>query len=443
MKKINFKYQIHEKPEKKIERILLSIQHVFAMFGSTILVPTLVGLSPSISLFTAGLGTLTYTTITSKKVPIFIGSSFAYIAILTTLNKSQGMNGVANAVIATGLIYILIAFIIKLVGTKFLDYILPPVVIAPVIIVIGLGLAPVAIGNSGFSMDTSSYQQSYTSMLIAFVTLISTTFYLIKGKKMVKLIPILCGIITGYVFALILDLFSPQDIVNTSKIFSSGVFSFPNFAIPGLTYDFSFQWNIFIMVIPIIFVTIAEHIGEHTVSSTVMDKNFLKDPGLSKTLLGDGLATLFAGFLGGPVNTTYAENTGVIILTKIASVYVIRLAAVFAMILAFLTPIVEFINSIPLSVMGGISISLFGLIAQNGIRILISSNIDITNSRNMIIIATILVIGVGNAVVSFNIGTLNFVFSGMSLAAVIGIALHLILPDKKVSYSENKLENVK
>lgn len=429
MEKIKFKYEINENPKSKIEHFFLSLQHVFAMFGSTVLVPTLIGLDISTSLFTAGCGTLIYSQMTDKKVPVFIGSSFAYIALLAMLNETMGINGVANAVISAGIIYLVISAIVKLIGVKWLGTILPPVVIGPLIIVIGLSLATVAVSNSGFAQENLSIP----NMLISLSTLIITALILLKGNIKIKTIPIISGIISGYIIACFLDPFFSENLVDTTKLFGTGLIGLPNLNIPFVNYDFHFEISIFFMVVPITLVTIAEHIGDHTVSGSIMNKNFLKNPGLHKTLLGDGLATLFAGFVGGPVNTTYAENTGVIMLTKVASVSVIRLAAFLAIILSFIKPLIGFINSIPASVMGGISIVLFGMIAQNGIRILMNSKIDITHSRNMIIMSVILVMGVGNATLSFMIGEINFVFQGMSLAAILGIMLHLILPEKKVS----------
>ncbi len=433
MEKIDFKYGVNESPKKKGELFTLSIQHVFAMFGSTILVPTLIGIDISVSLFTAGIGTLIYSQVTNKKVPVFIGSSFAYIGILTMLNNQYGANGIANAVLSVGLCYVILSIIIHFSGTNWLDKILPPIVIGPTIIVIGLSLSTVAIGNSGLAEGDFSLANA----IIATSTLLAATLTILKGNTTLKTIPIIIGIVTGYIVALLIDPFTTDDIVNTSAIFTNGLFQMPEFRLPYFNYDFSFQLSIFLSVIPLVLVTISEHIGDHYVSSAMMNKNFLKDPGLSKTILGDGLATIAAGLFGGPVNTTYAENTGVIMLTRVASIKVIRLAAVFAIILAFLSPISGFINSIPISVMGGISIILFGMIAQNGIKILMNSNIDINHPRNLIISSVILVLGIGNATISFYIGDLQFMFSGMSLAALSGILLHVFLPQKDVSYKQN------
>lgn len=428
MDSIDFKYEVNEKPESKKEHFALSFQHVFAMFGSTILVPTLVGIDVATALFAAGLGTLTYTTVTQKKVPVFIGSSFAYIAILTDLNKSSGPSGVGFAVMCVGIMYMLISLLIKLVGTNWIDKILPPIVVGPLIIVIGLSLAPVAITNAGFASGAHDFK----SMIVALSALLCTTFSLLKGKKIVSMLPIIFGILGGYFVALCLGM------IDVSIIMKDGIFNIPQFHVPFISYQPTFDLGIVLSLIPLILVTISEHIGDHTVSSSMMGKNFLKDPGLKRTILGDGLATFFAGFLGGPVNTTYAENTGVIMLTRVASISVIRGAAIVSMCLAFIAPVVNFINTIPVAVMGGISIVLFGMIAQNGIRILITANLDFTHARNMIICAIILVFGLGGAELNFVIGGVTFSFSKMALSALFGIIFHLILPNKEVAYGQKK-----
>lgn len=415
---MEFKYGINEKPKTKRETILLAIQHVFAMFGSTILVPTLIGLDPAVSLVTAGVGTLIYSACTKSKVPVFIGSSFAYIGLLSGLYSEAGAQGVGLAVISVGIIYVIFAAIISMVGSGFIDKLLPPVVIGPVIIVIGMSLAPVAIQNAGLSSESFHLN----SAIIALTSFSVTTIALLRGNNFTKSVPVIIGILSGYIVALMLgevdlSIFATQSFINI-----------PEFSFVGLDYSLAFEPQIIAAVIPLVFVTMAEHIGDHKVSSAITDKNFTKDPGLHRTLLGDGIATLFAGIVGGPVNTTYAENTGVIILTKIASTYVIKIAAVFAIILAFFGPLTAFIASIPISVMGGISIILFGLIAQNGFKILKDSNVDLNSGRNMIIIGSVLVFGLGGAILQFTIMGITFSFSYMSLAAIIGILLNIILP---------------
>ncbi len=420
---MNFKYDVNERPEKNSELVMLSIQHVFAMFGSTVLVPILIGIDVSVALFTAGMGTLLYSLATKAKVPVFIGSSFAYIGILSFLVSEYGQNYASLAVISVGLIYILISLAVRFIGTRWIDYILPPVVMGPVIIVIGLALASTAIDNSGLGAESFSPSAAFISLS----TLLVTAIAMMRGTNFTKSIPILIGIGYGYIISLVLG------IVDLSAFANISLFAIPDFYNPFIAGDFHFDIGVIAAIIPLVFVTVAEHIGDHSVASTITNRNFFKDPGLDRTLLGDGLATLFAGLVGGPVNTTYAENTGVIILTRVASTTVIRLAAVFAMVIAFLEPITVFINTIPAAVMGGISIALFGLIAQNGVKLLISGKVDFNHPRNMIIIAVILIIGLGGAILSFTIAGITFEFTTMSLAALVGIGFHLILPEKKAS----------
>lgn len=430
---MDFKYYIDEKPEKKSEMFILSLQHVFAMFGSTVLVPILVGIDVSVAIFTAGMGTLLYSLCTRSKVPVFIGSSFAYVGILSLLVSKYGQSYASLAVMSVGLIYILLSFTVRFIGTKWLDYILPPVIMGPVIIVIGLSLASSAIDNSGLGVESFDPTAAFVSL----TTLLVTALAMMKGSNFTKSIPILIGIGYGYIVSMIFG------IVDLSTFNGISLISMPDFYNPFVAQEFTFNPSVIAAIIPLVFVTVAEHIGDHTVSSTITGKNFLKDPGLDKTLLGDGLATLFAGFVGGPVNTTYAENTGVIILTRVASTAVIRLAAVFAMLIAFLEPVNAFINSIPSPVMGGISIALFGLIAQNGVKLLIAGQVDFNHPRNMMIIAVILIIGLGGAIISFTLVGITFEFTTMSLAAIIGIIFHLILPDKSASVNEHDvLENI-
>lgn len=427
---MQFKYGINEKPGRLSEHAILSLQHVFAMFGSTILVPTLIGIDVGVALFCAGMGTLIYALCTKGKVPVFIGSSFAYIPILTATYASQGMAGVSFIVMSVGVVYMIISVFARFLGTKWIDYLLPSVVMGPLIIVIGLSLAPVAMSMAGITQSSFNFKH----MIIAVFTLAVTLLALEKGNNFIKSIPVLMGIVSGYILSLILG------VVDTSIFEGMQIISVPHFTFAFTQDGFGFKGNLLLATIPLIIVTISEHIGDHSVSSTICRKQFLKDPGLKATLLGDGLATFMAGLVGGPVNTTYAENTGVIILTKVASTKVIQLAAVFSMLIAFIEPVRLFIMSIPTPVMGGISITLFGLIAQNGIRILTESGVNFNYTRNMIIVALILVVGLGGGYIGFTVKSAEFAFTGMSLAAVFGIGAHLLLPDKK--YSLNPQEHI-
>lgn len=413
--------QPNERPKKLSIWILLSLQHVFAMFGSTVLAPMLIGLDPSIAILTSGLGTLVYLFATGFKIPIYIGSSFAFIAASVIALEQGGPGALASGLVSVAVVYLIVALIVKIVGSGWLKKLLPPIVIGPMIMVIGLGLASSAVTNAGLSADNFDIKQA----MVAIFTLLVCAFVSIVGKGFFKIIPILIGIISGYLFALFIGQ------VDTTIFNNMTLFSQPNIQIPFVTYKFHFAFAI--MFLPIALVTIAEHIGEHTIISNITRKDFLTNPGLKRTLLGDGLATLIAGLIGGPANTTYGENNGVIAMTKVASVRVIALAAVFAIILAFLNPVSLFIQSIPDAVMGGVSIMLFGIIASNGVKIMIENNIDFTKSRNLVIAASMLILGIGGA--TFTLSD-TFSLAGMSVAAVVGIILNLILPRQDKYQSE-------
>lgn len=414
--------QPEDKPENPLLWGLLSLQHVFAMFGATVLVPMILGIDPSMAILTSGVGTLIYIIVTKAKVPIYLGSSFAYIPASALALEHGGFASLSMALVGVGLLYIVVSFIVRFIGMNWLNRIIPPIVIGPMIMVIGLSLASGAVSSAGLSADAFDA----TSALIAGVTLLITALAAIVGKGFFKIIPILSGIIGGYTFALLLGK------VDTTIFANMSLFSIPNIQVPFVTYqpDFTFV----IVFLPIALVTIAEHIGEHSIASNITRRDFLKDPGLKNTLLGDGIATLVAGLFGGPANTTYGENNGVIAMTKIASVRVIGLAAIFAIILAFLNPVSLFIKSIPAPVMGGISIILFGIIASNGVKIMIENKIDFTKSRNLVIAATMLVLGIGGA--TFAISD-TFQFSGMAMAALVGIILNVLLPLDRGYHSQD------
>lgn len=425
-KKENHLYlDVHQQPTSKIQWLLLSFQHVFAMFGATVLVPILVGLPISVGLLCSGIGTLIYMIATKAKSPVYLGSSFAYIAPLQAAIALENGAGLANAglgVMMVGLVYLILAAIMRLAGTGWLNKILPPVVIGPVIMVIGLGLSAVAVNNAMYIDGV----YNMTSVLVAAVTLLTTVVVSVYAKGYFKLIPILVGLIVGYIFAVV------AGIVDFTPVLEAPWFALPEVNLPFVNYQPFFSLDVFWLVIPVAIVTVAEHIGDHVVLGSIVNRDLLKNPGLHRTLLGDGLATFVAGFLGGPVNTTYAENTGVISMTRVASVWVIGLAAIFAIALAFIGKISALIGTIPAPVMGGISILLFGLIGLNGVRVLANNKINLLAQRNMVIIAIVLVIGLGGAVLT--VGAVNL--SGMALAAVVGIVLHQILPEKELGYGE-------
>ncbi|MDY0063533.1 MAG: solute carrier family 23 protein [Bacilli bacterium] len=391
--------------------LVLSLQHVFAMFGATILVPLLTGLDTGVALLTSGVGTLIYILCTKGKVPIYLGSSFAYIAAVTTAVSLGGFSAAFVGIILVGLIYIAIALIIKFTGTKWLHHLLPPVVIGPMIIIIGLGLAPVAIGNIGL---TGTFD--WKVFLVATVTFVTTVLVALKAKGFLKVIPFIVAIGIGYALSAVLG------IVDWTVFEGIHFFQLPNFTIFG-TYELNF--SALLIFLPLSFVTISEHIGDHVVLSEIVGTDFLTEPGLDKTLMGDGVATLFAGLIGGPANTSYGENTSVVGITKVASVWVTGLAAVIAILLGFFGYIQAFIASIPWAVIGGITVVLYGFIAGNGVKVLVKNRVDLGNIRNLIIVATMLVLGLGGATISFNAVA---GLSGMSLAAIIGIILNLALP---------------
>lgn len=401
----------------------LSIQHVFAMFGATILVPLLTGLSPSTALFTAGTGTLIYILITGAKVPAFLGSSFAFIPALTSIGSAYGMPYALGGAFVAGLFYALVAGIIRVAGKGWLDKALPPVVIGSVIIVIGLNLAPTAMKSA---MYDAADNYSITYFLIALVTLgiaiIATIFF----KGFFNTLSILIGLVGGYIFTLIMGtIFPAYKLIDFSIVSNAAWFGLPNFEIP----KFSLVPIVTFVIVSL--ATICEHLGDTLVTSRVVGKDFYKDPGLHRTLLGDGLATSWAALWGGPPNTTYGENIGVMAITKVYSVWVIGGAAVIAVLLSFIQKFGAIIQTIPGPVMGGISMLLYGLIASSGLRTIVESGVDYKDNRNLTISSVILVIGIGGGLLEFHVGK-EFVFSlgGVALATVVGILLNLILPSK-------------
>ncbi|MEG0365430.1 MAG: solute carrier family 23 protein [Coprobacillus sp.] len=415
----NLIVDVNEKPQP-LQWLFLSFQHVFAMFGATILVPTLTGFPVSVALFASGLGTLIYTFFTKGKVPVYLGSSFAYITAVILAVQAMGgdISAAQTGLMLVGLIYVIVAFVIKFTGKGWIDKLLPPIVIGPMIAVIGLGLASNAVKNAGFTNEGTM-----PMMVVAIITFLVAALISSKAKGFLKIVPFLVAIITGYIVALCFGMVDFSGVAKAAWL-SVPQFSFP-FAVPGFReYSLHFgpeTWAI----LPVAIVTISEHIGDHTVLGKICGKNFLKEPGLEKTLIGDGVATAVSAFLGGPANTTYGENTGVIGLTRIGSVYVTCGAAVIAILLSFCGKISAFIGSIPTCVLGGMSILLYGVIASNGLRILIDANVDFSKQRNLIIASAMLVIGLGGAV--FPLGG-SATLSGTALAAIVGVLLNLILP---------------
>lgn len=409
--------------------ILLSLQHVFAMFGATVLVPILTGLDVSVALIGSGIGTLIYIILTKAKVPMYLGSSFAYIAaIQSSFAISGNFNGAFTGIMAVGLIYCIVATVIHFFGVKWLKWLLPTVIVGPMIMVIGLSLAPVAVGQimylNGDSVAADPAGWQY--YVVAIVTFLTIVIVAVKAKGFPKIIPFLFGIFTGYLTSLAVG------IVDFTLFEGIRFFSVPKFQIvASYTPDF----RSLAIFVPLAFVTIMEHIGDHQVLGTIMKRDFLEEPGLSRTLAGDGVATFVAGAFGGPANTSYGENTGVVAMTKVGSVWVTGLAAVIALILAFISPINIFIRSIPTPVLGGMSLVLFGMIAANGLKVIMEDKVDFNNIRNVIIIATMLVVGLGGLVIAF---TNEIKLETMALAAIIGIFLNLLFKLLDLIFKDRK-----
>ncbi|HOA78347.1 MAG TPA: solute carrier family 23 protein [Bacilli bacterium] len=430
-------YDAHEKPSAG-KWFVLSLQHVFAMFGATILVPLTTGLPVSVALFTSGVGTLIYILCTKAKVPVYLGSSFAYItpiAIISGFNDNVAKPYYGSALtglFVVGIIYVVIALLVKIAGKGWINKVLPPVIIGPMIAIIGFSLSSVAITSAGLVAGGS-----WKSILIALVAFLSVILIATFAKGFLKIIPFLVGIVGGYIFALILGKVELDPIKavlsNPSEWVKIPEFMFLWFKDKEVTFlgtDITFyklNFAALITIAPLAFVTACEHIGDHAVLSKICDKDFLKDPGLDRTLIGDGIATSFAAMVGGPANTTYGENTAVVGMTKIGSVWVTGLAAVIAIILSFFNVLTVIIQSIPAAVMGGMSIVLYGFIGLNGVKVLIDNRVDFSQTRNMLIASTILVLGLGGAVIDFG----KFSIYGMALAAIVGILLNAILPKEK------------
>ena len=417
--KVNLLLDVDQNPPFA-KGLLLSLQHVFAMFGATILVPLILGMPVSVALFASGLGTLIYMVATQFKVPVYLGSSFAFISAMAFAMKQ--MNGDVSAaqsgVVLVGLVYVVVALAVKLIGTKWIDRLLPPIVIGPMIMVIGLGLANSAVTNAGFIKDGTVQQ-----ITVAIVTFLITAFINTKAKGFFKIIPFLFGIIGGYIVAVLFGL------VDFTPVLEADWIAIPQLYLPFSTNGFFKEYHWYFgpetwAILPVAVVTIAEHIGDHTVLSQICGRQFLKTPGLHRTLIGDGVATAVSAFMGGPANTTYGENTGVVGMTRIASVSVIRNAALFAIGLSFLGKFTALISTIPNAVLGGMAILLYGVIASNGLKVLIEKQVDFREVRNLIIASSMLVLGLGGAILELGPVTL----SGTALCALAGVILNLVLP---------------
>ncbi len=416
---------VNDKPPI-LKWILLSLQHVFAMFGATILVPILVNkaagsevLSIPVALVSSGIGTLIYILCTKGKSPVYLGSSFAFITPMAVAFAKSGKASVFTAIMAVGLVYVLVALIIKFAGKKWLNKLLPPIIVGPMIMIIGLSLAPTAVDEIGLSATVVPWK----NIVVALVAFLTTAIFAVRGKGFLKVIPFLLGIVAGYIASMIVG------IVDYSGITSSKFFNLPSFYLPFIHYKINF--GALLTILPIALVTISEHIGDHKVLGSIIDKDLIEDPGLDRTLMGDGLATFAAGVIGGPANTTYGENTSVVGMTKVASVWVTGLAAIIAIIFGFLGNLTAVISSIPSPVLGGVAILLYGFISVNGLKILIQNQVDFGNTKNIVVASTMLVLGLGGAAISLVTKNISVSISGMSLAAIIGIILNLVIPEEK------------
>ncbi len=412
------------------KNFLLGIQHLFAMFGATVLVPTLTGLNPAVALISAGIGTLIFHFITGHKVPVFLGSSFAFLAAIGATVANEGAQYAQGGIIVSGIIYLILAALVFLLGADRIRSFFPPIVTGPVIVVIGITLAPVAIGNivTTHNADGVQFASTLQNWIIALIVITVIIVASIFAKGFFKLVPILSGLVAGYLVCVIFDLTGvfgykliSTDVIKEAAIVNN-IFDFKNFfTLP------KFSLSSIMLIAPIALVTFMEHIGDITTNGTVVGKDFFKDPGMHRTLLGDGVATIFAGLIGGPANTTYSENTGVLAVTKVYNPFVIKIAAVFAIVLGILGKFGAVLQTIPAPVLGGMSVILFGMIAAIGMRTLSDAKLDFTDSRNLIIVALILVFGLGLAD-GIQI-TENISISGLFVAVLLGATANKVLPE--------------
>ncbi|TYS70666.1 uracil permease [Sutcliffiella horikoshii] len=421
---------IHEVPSKP-KWLILSLQHLFAMFGATILVPLLVGLSPAVALVSSGLGTLAYLLITKGQIPAYLGSSFAFIVPIILATEIGGPGAAMIGSFMAGLAYGMVALLIKQLGHQWIMKLLPPVVVGPIIIVIGLGLAGVAVDMAMYENPGAPQAEliySVKHLLVAMATLAITIGAIIFLKGVFSLIPILIGIVSGYLIAYFTGL------VDLTPVKEASWIQVPDFIIPFVSYTPSFNASIFFIMVPVAIVTLSEHIGHQMVLSKVVGRPFIQKPGLHRSILGDGVATMLASLIGGPPNTTYGENIGVLAITRVFSVFVIGGAAVIAITFGFIGKISALISTVPSAVMGGVSILLFGIIASSGLRMLIDNKVDFNIKRNLIIAAVITVIGIGGAFIKID----NFQLPAMAMAAIIGVVLNLVLPQDEQEKTEQR-----
>lgn len=417
--------------------LILGFQHVFAMFGATVLVPLLTGLSVSVTLFCAGIGTIWFYIITKRKIPIFLGSSFAFIGAFASIanGDKELMPYATLGVVCAGLIYVVLAILFAIFGAKKVMKLFPPVVTGPVIILIGLILAATAV---------SSASANWILAVIAIAIVICVNLF---GKGMIKILPILIGILGAYVIGCIVTAIKPDLFglpwIDWSPLAGSKILDVPpfveytplRFLFGAQAFDSAIATNAIVTFVVVALAAMVEHIGDICAIGATCGKNFIADPGLTRTLLGDGIGTSIAGLFGGPANTTYSENTGVVALTKVYDPKVMLIAAVMTIILSFVSIFDAFINTIPWSIIGGISMVLYGMISATGVRTIVENKVDFTNMRNILVAALILVCGLGFNAHPLVIGRLTF--GGLAVAAVVGIVVNAILPGKDYTFDEN------
>ena len=397
-----------------LKRTIVGVQFMFVAFGSTVLVPLLVGFDPAIALLAAGLGTLLFHGVTGGKVPIYLGSSFAFIAPIVKATELYGMPGMFCGLVAVGVVYLLMSLLVKLFGISFIKKLFPPIVIGPVIILIGLSLA-----STGVDMASQNWVLAIISLLVAIACSI-------WGKGLVKIIPVFFGAIVGYIAAIIFY----RSGIDFAPVAEAKWFALPHFA------KMSFSWQAIVFMAPVAIAPIIEHVGDVYAISEIAGKDFVKDPGLHRTMAGDGLACMLAAFLGGAPVTTYSEVTGAVSLTKVTDPACMRIAAIAAILISLVGKVGAAIQTIPTAVLGGIMLLLFGSIASVGINNLVKAKIDMNKTRNLIIASLILTIGIGGAIISFG----KFSLAGIGLASIVGVILNLIIPDKEAAEAEAKTE---
>ncbi|KXH79918.1 solute carrier family 23 protein [Sporosarcina sp. HYO08] len=421
---------VHEKPTAS-RWVILSLQHMFAMFGATILVPQLVGLSPAIALLTSGIATIIFILVTRFQVPAYLGSSFAFIIPIQVATQTGGIGSAMIGSLFVALVYAIVSLVIWKTGYRWIMKALPPIVVAPVIIVIGLALAPTAISMASTVTVDGVSEYNLLHFSAAIVTLAAAVICIMFFKGIVSLMPVLVGIIVGYIYSAFIG------ILDFTKVREANWFEVPEMLLPGIDYEFVVTPTLLVVMVPIAIVTISEHIGHQLVLGRIVGRDYIKNPGLNRSLLGDGLGTFISGMLGGPPKTTYGENIGVLAITRVYSVYVILGAAVFAILLSFVGKAMAMIATIPTAVLGGISILLFGIIASSGLRMLVDHKIDFGQQRNLVIASVILVIGIGGATIRFSD---TFQIEGMALSAIVGVLLNWVLPGKTENAMDDKIE---